>query len=213
MASVPYREAVGALWYIARGTRFDLFRACQEVARFVDNPGPVHWRAVLRAYAYLARTRTKPLVMKSSGLRSGSGRGGIDLRVSGNSDADWAGCPSTSKSHTGWIVRFGGSLVSWRAALQGSVSQSSCEAEYVAGAALGNELVWWRLLCEDMGYPPTGPYPSTVTTRRPRAWPSTLGASRRRSISSFDTTCCASTRLKVLCASSGARPLTSGRTY
>lgn len=159
MASVPYREAVGALWYIARGTRFDLFRACQEVARFVDNPGPVHWRAVLRAYAYLARTRTKPLVMKSSGLRSGSGRGGIDLRVSGNSDADWAGCPSTSKSHTGWIVRFGGSLVSWRAALQGSVSQSSCEAEYVAGAALGNELVWWRLLCEDMGYPPTGPYP------------------------------------------------------
>ena len=31
------------------------------------------------------------------------------------------------------------------------------EAEYVAAAALANEVVWWRRLCEDLGYTANGP--------------------------------------------------------
>ena len=52
-----------------------------------------------------------------------------------------------------------GSLVAWRAEVQSSTSQSSCEAEYVALCALANEIAWWRLLVSEMGHTPTGPTP------------------------------------------------------
>ena len=81
-----------------------------------------------------------------------------------------------------WVVSFGGSLVSWRTVVQGSVSQSPCEAEYVAGSALGNELVWWRPLCEDMGYPSDWSLPPLYCDNEAAKilqWSSTLGASRR----------------------------------
>ena len=56
MASVPYREAVGALFYLSRATRPDIAHASVEVARFMDRPAPVHWAAVVRIYAYIAQS-------------------------------------------------------------------------------------------------------------------------------------------------------------
>jgi hypothetical protein len=102
MEDVPYREAVGALWWIARCTRFDVFRAVQQVSQFVDHPTPTHWRAVRRIFGYLKRTKSSPLVLNAQ----------PDSTISGHSDADWAGCTSTGKSQTGFLVRFGGALVS-----------------------------------------------------------------------------------------------------
>jgi len=159
MRDVPYREAVGALWYVARGTRMDIFRAVQEVAAYADKPGPVHWRALLRILRYLKRTAGVELVMRPAGSTGDKIPDGLDARLVGNSDSDWASCSTTSKSRTGWIVRFMGSLVAWRAEVQTSVSQSSCEAEYVSLCALANEVAWWRLLLSEVGHAPTGPTP------------------------------------------------------
>ena len=153
MEAVPYKEAVGALFYLARSTRFDIAHACGQVARFMDRPCARHWRAVLRIYGYLARTKDVALVMKSRGMQCELG----DQFLEGLADADWAGCGETRKSHTGWIVRVGGSLVSWYSKRQGSISQSTAEAEYVAAAAVANEVIWWRRLCADMAYDFGGP--------------------------------------------------------
>ena len=71
----------------------------------------------MRLCGYLARTKDVPLVLHASGLQDAP-VGGLDMRVVGNSDADWAGCSTTLKSQTGWLVRFGGALVAWRAATQ-----------------------------------------------------------------------------------------------
>jgi transposase InsO family protein len=160
MQQVPYREAVGAIWYIARATRFDIFRATQEVARFVSNPGPEHWQAVERLLRYLSKTAARPLVYRP-GLFSDPKlhSPGLDAHVVGHSDSDWAGDLDTSKSRTGWMVHFGGCLVSWRSVVQSSVAQSSCEAEYIAAGALANEIVWWRLLCNDLGHAMVGASP------------------------------------------------------
>jgi hypothetical protein len=141
MQQVPYREAVGALWYIARCTRADVYRATQEVARFVANPGPEHWAAVERLLQYLSKTASTPLVYRASSFTDPKLHDGY------------------SKSRTGWLLHFGGCLVAWRSVIQSSTSQSSCEAEYVAAGALANEIIWWRLLCEEFGHPMHGPTP------------------------------------------------------
>ncbi len=117
----------------------------------MDRPGPQHLAAVLSIYNYLPRTRAVALRMKASDMA---------LTVhdcEAYSDADWAGYTETSKSTTGWIIRVGGTTVAWFSKRQGSVAQSSCEAEYVAAAAAAKEIIWWRRLLSDFGHGGTGP--------------------------------------------------------
>lgn len=154
MVAVPYRSSVGALFYLSRLTRPDIAHAAQQVARFVDNPSPVHWAAVLRIYSFLSATRLTPLRYSTTSLAASSALcGGLDVRLMAFSDADWAGCQDTRRSTTGWLIRLGGSTVAWRTILQGGTAQSSTEAEYVSASAASNELVWWRQLLMDAGYP------------------------------------------------------------
>ena len=49
MRGIPYREAVGALMWVANMTRPDLAYTAHTIAKFGDNPGPEHWKAVLKA--------------------------------------------------------------------------------------------------------------------------------------------------------------------
>jgi transposase InsO family protein len=164
MAAVPYKEAVGALFYICRASRWDISHACSQVARFMANPGPKHWDAVRRIYGYLRRTADVGLVIAADSLlldytNADETQSPRAMRLEGWADADWAGTPSTRKSHTGWLVRCGGSLVSWLSKGQGCISQSTMEAELVAVTALSNEVLWWRILWEDLDIPLRQPVP------------------------------------------------------
>ena len=53
MESIPYREAVGSLLWLANGTRPDIAYAVGQCARFLSNPGKAHWDAVKHIIRYL----------------------------------------------------------------------------------------------------------------------------------------------------------------
>ncbi|CAH9053746.1 unnamed protein product [Cuscuta europaea] len=96
----------------------------------------------LRIYRYLQGTSTHGLWLRS------------DKQISVNvaySDADWAGCPDSSRSTTGYAVFLGNNLISWRSKKQPTVSKSSTEAEYRAIAHTVQDTIFIRSLLADMG--------------------------------------------------------------
>lgn len=143
MRDVPYMSAVGSLLYAAIGTRPDIAHAVNVISKFMENPGQAHWLAVKRILRYIKGTVNKALVFTSKGIT------GNQLYVSAYSDADWAGDIEDRKSTTGFVVRIGDSSVIWCTKKQKTVSLSSAEAEYMALAAVVQEVKWVnQFLCE-----------------------------------------------------------------
>ncbi|GJS66759.1 ribonuclease H-like domain-containing protein [Tanacetum coccineum] len=69
------------------------------------------------------------------------------------SDIDWAGCPGTRKSTSGYCVFMGDNLLSWFAKRQHNLLRSSAEAEYRGLANVVAETAWIHNLLRELYTP------------------------------------------------------------
>jgi hypothetical protein len=70
--------------------------------------------------------------------------GGLFLH--GYADDDWVGSPMDRKSTSGYCFSLGSAVISWSSRKQGSIAQSTSEAEYIATSDASKEAVWLRKL-------------------------------------------------------------------
>jgi ATP-binding cassette subfamily B (MDR/TAP) protein 1 len=140
MAEIPYSSAVGSLMYAMVCTRPDIAHAVGVVSRFLSNPGKEHWEAVKWILRYLKGTSKMCLCY-----------GGAKPVMEGYTDSDMAGDLVGRKSTSGFLFTFAGGSISWQSKLQKCVALSTTEAEYIAAAEAGKEMLWVKRFLQELG--------------------------------------------------------------
>ena len=167
MRDIPYRQAVGSLLWLALCSRPDISYTVGQVAKFNANPGPDHWKAVLRIFRYLKFTGPMGIVYRYSVshvdnqlvmFRSANDLGGLGNPVlSGYSDANFARDIDTRRSTSGFIFMLAGAPISWQSRAQATVALSSTEAEYIALAGAAQEAIWFLQVLREFKFAITAP--------------------------------------------------------
>ncbi|GJU45727.1 uncharacterized mitochondrial protein-like protein [Tanacetum coccineum] len=126
-----YRTLVGKLLCLTI-TRPDLAFAAQALSQFLQQPKTIHMKALIKVLRYAMLSTGQGLIFPTTN----------NLNLTTYCDSDWASCPFSRRSITGYGIFLGPCLISWQSKKQLVVSRSSTEAEYRALADSTCEITW-----------------------------------------------------------------------
>lgn len=135
-----YQRLLGKLIYLTV-TRPDLTYAVHILTQFMHRPTNVHMQSAKRILRYLKGSTGQGILFAASSR----------AQLTAYCDSDWASCPFSRKSTSGFCILFGESPVSWKTKKQTVVARSSAEAEYRAMALASCEVTWLTQLLKDLG--------------------------------------------------------------
>nr|GEZ24017.1 ribonuclease H-like domain-containing protein [Tanacetum cinerariifolium] len=137
-----YGSLAGALQYLTF-TRPDISYVVQQVCLFMHDPREPYFSALKRILRYVRGTLSYGLQLYPSTTST----------LVAYSYANWAGCPTTRQSTSGYCVFLGNNLLSWSSKRQFTISRSSTEAEYRGVANAVAETCWLRNLLHELHTP------------------------------------------------------------
>ncbi|WVZ17643.1 hypothetical protein V8G54_010625 [Vigna mungo] len=138
-AAASYRRLIGKLIYLTT-TRPDITFAVNHLSQFMSAPTTTHQQATTRILRYLKGTPGTGIHFPCNST----------IQLKAFCDSDWATCPNTRRSVTGFTIYLGNTLISWRSKKQSTVSRSSSEAEYRSLASTVCEMQWLTYLLHDL---------------------------------------------------------------
>jgi hypothetical protein len=142
----PVREALGQIHWLAKTTRPDLTTSASKLAGFQEHPKAIHEQGIKSQLRYL--------------------KGHLDLGITyykDNTDPMYGICDATwkseanSKSRRGHTIMRAGAAVMWDSKTIPGVRLSSAESEYISATELTKDIVHYRELMTEIGWPITEP--------------------------------------------------------
>jgi hypothetical protein len=141
-----YRSMIGSLLYLT-ASRPDIAYSVGVCARYQAEPKESHVEAAKRIIRYVKGTISMGLWYPFETSADLAGY----CRITGYSDADWAGCVEDRKSTSGGCFYFGNCLIAWHCKKQTCISLSTGEAEYVAAGSGCTQMLWLKYMLADYG--------------------------------------------------------------
>lgn len=130
-----YRSYTGNLVYLATCGRPDIQAIVYRMARYQENPGIVHIKAVRHIIQYLVFTQERELVFGRQKM--------ADILVT-HSDSSFADCPATGRSTGGYVHYLFGNYLSSRSFKINCVTRSVTEAEFYTMSAAAADAIYFR---------------------------------------------------------------------
>eukprot|EP00253_Pinus_taeda_P032349 PITA_32349 len=130
-----YRQLIMSLMYLVN-TRPNICYAVNTLSQFMVEPNRAHWATAKHVLRYLQGTIDYGLLYKK----------GKHIKLSGFTNADWAGSLVDRKSTSRYCFNIGSGITSWCRRKQKFVALSSSEAEYMAASTASCEAIWFRKL-------------------------------------------------------------------
>jgi len=107
----------------------------------------MHWNAAIHVVCYLKDTHLLPLSLG----------GNPELDLVSFSNSSHADCPDTACLTMGYCFSVGGAVFTWLSHQQKTVSNSSCEAEYIALSEASREALWLHQFLREVHILKPGP--------------------------------------------------------
>ena len=136
------------LLWIFQTSRPDITHSVGRLCRFNHNPGKAHWIAAKHVLRYLAGTPHHGITYS---------RNDHTPHFIQYSDADWANCPDTRRSTTGYVTLMANGAIAWKSKLQKTTASSTVVAEYQSLYDSARQVAWLRSLHAQLGFDNPGP--------------------------------------------------------
>lgn len=95
-----YQQLIGKLIYLTL-IRPDIAYSIHVLSQFMHQPITVHYQAAKRVLRYLFGTPNQGILLASS----------LHVKLNAYCDSDWAGCPVTRRSTSGFCILLGNSII------------------------------------------------------------------------------------------------------
>ena len=150
--------------------RIDISYAVIKLSQYSTRPARIHFEAIQTVYKYLKHTKHRGIVYHRlhSNLELPVGKLNVNLKADVtyqptqerthepdhavcNVDSDFASDHQHRKSVSGIVIMLSGAAILYKTKFQDVIAQSSTEAEFIAAAEAGRNILYVRSLLQEIG--------------------------------------------------------------